>query len=176
MKSRKKILRVGLALLVLAMLGFGSAQIYLLLAPKTYAATARVRLSNLSNGAPMAMSELPVHILKDDRNLTITASANTSLFDLHAFAPTPERALAHANLQLRELVKNASSSLNARCEVIQSPVANPHAVRPRRGLVLGISSLVAGNLAIAGLGCIAISLAMGRPGLGVRKNLAEANP
>jgi hypothetical protein len=176
MKSRKNVMRVGAALLALALLIFGSAHIYLLLAPKTYAATAKVRLTRSSNGAPVTLKELPLQMFKDDRNLTITGLGNSSVFELRAFAATPEKALAHANLRLHELMKNASSVLNSRCEVIESAVAIPRAVRPRRSSVLGISSLVAGNLAVAGLGCIAFSLAMGRLGLEARKNLAVANP
>lgn len=176
MNSPRNVLRAGVGLLALALLTFGSAHIYLLLAPKSYAATARVHLTRLSNGAPVTLRELPLHLFKDDRNLMITGVGNSPVFELRALAATPEEAVSHANLRLRDLGNQVSSTLNARSAVLQSATVDPRAVRPRRSLVLGISSLVAGNLAIAELGCIAFSLAIGRLGLGARKNLTGTNP
>ena len=159
----RKLSVAGAALVVSALLVFGVALLYVWFAPKTYSAQAMILiLPALSNAAPITLKDLPLESFKQDRNLKIENPSGSSVFDVVAFAPTPEAAVTHAHQRVRELREKVRSQLKASASVIQQPEPNPRAVRPNRKAIIAISGVAALNLAVVGVICLLVGFLKNR--------------
>lgn len=158
----RKLLVGGAALVVSAILVFGTALLYVWLAPKTYSAHAKVSIERGSHEIAVRFEDLPLESFKQDRNLIIRTFRNTSLFEIVAFGHTPEAAARHANQRVRELADKVRSQLKAQVYLIEEAEPNPRAVRPNRKAIIAISGVSALNLAVVGVICLLVGFLKNR--------------
>jgi capsular polysaccharide biosynthesis protein len=168
----RKLQFTGGTLIVIALMVMATAAMYVWLAPPTYSAHVRVMIRPASAvAAPVRLQDLPLDSFKEDRNLRIENPRGSSLFEITAFASTPEAAVDLVSKHLREFEANVRSQLKADVSIIELAEANPHPVRPNRKAIFTISGITALNVAFVGVVLFVTGLLQSR-----RLSGAQATP
>ena len=151
MKFSRRLLLIGISLLLTGALIFGLAHVYLRIAPKKYAASALVRISSTGANEDTSGHDVMLEFTKMNPDLKMEMRPANSLARIIAHAETPEAAASRANQGTREMQRYLETRMGAKMEVVTLALPAQHAAEPNRRSILMGGGIVSLNFAAAGI-------------------------